>query len=298
MVAVVALLSRRKKERERRERLQDRFGGEYDRAVAGGDTRAAEARLAQAEKERDRLDVRPLTAESRRRRTAQWQAVQADFVEVPVETVDAAAELVREVMTERGYPGEGDERALTLLAADHADTVEHYRAAEAHRSRFSSGEGSTEDLRRAFVEYRRLFDVLVQEGADRTDPADDSAFVDGSVRPDGSPMTADDYVREQQGVRGGTAGEVRETPRGEHQASDPVRDDGPAAEDRTLGDRLDRLRREDPEALEAVAAGRPARGPPRGRRARRARRARPRAGRHPGDRRGHPHRRGALTRWL
>ena len=198
VVAVVAATTRRRKERERREHLQDRFGPEYDRAVAGGDTRDAEARLAKAEQERDRLDVRPLTAESRRRRTVQWQAVQADFVEVPVEAVDAADELVREVMTERGYPrGDGDE-AMTLLAADHADTVEHYRTAEAHRARFRSGEGSTEDLRRAFVDYRKLFDALVQEGADTVDPADDSSLVDGATRPDGSPMTADDYVRAQQ----------------------------------------------------------------------------------------------------
>ena len=108
-------------------------------------------------------------------------------------------------MAERGYPDDDNEHAITLLAADHADTVEHYRTAEAHRTRFRSGEGSTEDLRRAFVEYRRLFDVLVEEGADRLDPSDDSSLVDGSTRPDGSPMTADDYVRQQQGGRPTTA---------------------------------------------------------------------------------------------
>lgn len=200
VVAVVAAVVRRNRERRRREHLQQRFGPEYDRAVAGGDHRSAEARLAKAERERERLDVRPLTAESRRRRTAQWQAVQADFVEMPVESVDRADELVREVMTERGYPDQGDEQAMTLLAADHAETVEHYRTAQAHRSSFRSGEGSTEDLRRALVEYRRLFDVLVHEGADREDPSDDSALVDGSTRPDGTPMTADDYVRARQGT--------------------------------------------------------------------------------------------------
>lgn len=208
LVAVFAAMSRRKKERERREHLQERFGGEYDRAVADGDTRGAEARLAKAEQERDRLDIRPLTAESRRRRTAQWQAVQADFVEVPVEAVDAADELVTEVMAERGYPRDDNEQAITLLAADHADTVEHYRTAEAHRARFRSGEGSTEDLRRAFVEYRRLFDVLVQEGADQADPTD------GSTRPDGTPMTADDYVRAEQEKR----------PAGQHAEPTPATD--------------------------------------------------------------------------
>ena len=201
VLGVVAALLRRRKEQQRREHLQERFGGEYHRAVAGGDTRGAEARLSKVERERDRLRITPLTAESRRRRNAQWQAVQADFVEVPVEAVDAADELVLEVMAERGYPGGDSEQAMTLLAADHADTVEHYRNAEAHRARFRGGEGSTEDLRRAFVDYRRLFDVLVQEGAAQVDPADDPSLVDGSTRPDGTPMTADDYVRAQQGSR-------------------------------------------------------------------------------------------------
>ncbi|MFC3689841.1 hypothetical protein [Aquipuribacter hungaricus] len=198
VVGVVAVVVRRRREREQRERLRQRFGSEYDRAVAGGDPRGAEARLARAARERDKLDVRPLDPASRRRRRAQWRAVQADFVEVPVEAVDAAHELVTEVMAERGYPTADSEQALTLLAADHAETVEHYRTAEQHRSRFRDGEGSTEDLRRAFVEYRSLFDVLVQEGAERGGPTDDDEDDDGSLRPDGTPMTADDYVRAAQ----------------------------------------------------------------------------------------------------
>ncbi len=218
VAAVVVAVTRRAKGRQRREHLKDRFGGEYDRAVADGDARSAEARLADVERERDRLDVVPLTTESRRRRTAQWHAVQADFVEVPVEAVDAADELVRDVMAERGYPREDrqdDEHAMTLLAADHADVVEHYRTAEAHRARFRSGEGSTEDLRRAFVQYRRLFDALVQEGADDVDLSDDSWSLDGSTRPDGSPMTADDYVRAQRDRSAAPGGDAASAPRGD-----------------------------------------------------------------------------------
>lgn len=206
VVGVVAVVVRRRREREQRERLRRRFGSEYDRAVAGGDPRGAEARLARAAKERDRLDIRPLDPASRRRRRAQWRAVQADFVEVPVEAVDAASELVTEVMAERGYPTADSEQALTLLAADHAETVEHYRTAEQHRSRFRDGEGSTEDLRRAFVEYRRLFDVLVQEGAERGPGGADDDEDDDGLRPDGTPMTADDYVRAAQQRLGALSG--------------------------------------------------------------------------------------------
>ena len=212
LLVVVALGVASRRRTARRQRLQERFGPEYDRAVADGGTRAGEARLRQAEQERDRLQIRPLSAESRRRRTVQWQAVQADFVEVPVEAVDAADELVREVMAERGYPRLDGEEALALLAADHADTVEHYRSAEAHRDRFRGGEGSTEDLRRAFMDYRRLFDALVEDGTE-PQPVDP----DGSTRPDGSPMTADDYVRAQQ-----AGADAPDRPVGQHAARDEV----------------------------------------------------------------------------
>lgn len=182
VVLVLALLRRKKESSRRREHLQERFGPEYDRTVEStGDHRRAEARLSQVEQRRDELRITPLSAASRQRRVAQWQSVQADFVEVPVEAVDSADRLVADVMAERGYPtGDSDER-IQLLATDHADTVEHYRTAEAHKARFHSGEGSTEDLRRAFVEYRRLFDVLVEEGAD-----DDAS---PAPRPDTRPET-------------------------------------------------------------------------------------------------------------
>jgi len=222
IVVAVAVASNRRS--AKRDHLQERFGPEYDRAVADGGTRAGEKRLSQAEQERDRLEIRPLSADSRRRRTAQWQAVQADFVEVPVEGVDAADELVLEGMAERGYPRQDGEEAIALLAADHADTVEHYSSAQAHRERFRGGEGSTEDLRRAFVEYRQLFDALVEDGAEQTRAVDP----DGSTRPDGSPMTADDYVRAQQGGTGAT-----DRSAGQHAARDEVdvrdhRDPAPA----------------------------------------------------------------------
>jgi hypothetical protein len=170
VVGLVALLARRKEAEAQREHLQERFGPEYDRAVADADDqRQAEARLAEAERRRDELDVRPLTAESRDRRISQWESVQAMFVDAPVEATDGAGRLVDDVMSERGYPAADDRDRLSLLAADHAETVESYRSAEALRHRFHTGEGSTEDLRRAFVEYRRLFEVLVHEGVDRVD---------------------------------------------------------------------------------------------------------------------------------
>ena len=187
VVGLVGLLRRRKQTTERREHLQEKFGPEYDRAVHDADDqREAESRLEAAERRRNELDIRPLTSASRRRRVQQWDSVQAMFVDEPVEAVDSADRLVADVMAERGYPtGDVDDK-LAMLAADHAETVDHYRTAEGHRNRFHSGEGSTEDLRRAFVEYRRLFDVLVEDGAsDRTEDADRDSAVDHDSAADG-----------------------------------------------------------------------------------------------------------------
>lgn len=218
VVALLAASARRRKEKERREHLQERFGPEYDRAVEeSDDTRAAEARLARAEKRRETLEIRPLSPESRVRRNEEWRDVQGDFVTAPVEAVDSAHRLVREVMTERGYPSDDDDQRLSLLAADHADTVQHYRTAESHKARFDSGEGSTEDLRRAFVEYHQLFTVLVEEGADTMADPDTrpGAVVDG--------RSADRTDRsEEHGIR-----------HGEHMASPAGtdrRDDAPVGE--------------------------------------------------------------------
>ena len=72
---------------------------------------------------------------------------------------------VAEVMRDRGYPVEDFSERAELLAADHPQVVEHYRAAHAvqqtHRS--NSGSSDTEDLRQAFVHYRALFEELVRE---------------------------------------------------------------------------------------------------------------------------------------
>jgi len=185
LVGLLALRRHRTRGAERTEHLQERFGPEYDRAVADADDAPqAEARLARTEKRRAELDVRPLTAASRDRRMQEWASVQTMFVDGPVEAVDGADRLVADVMAERGYPTGGVEDKLSMLATDHAETVEHYRTAEGYRERFRSGEGSTEDLRRAFVEYRRLFDVLVEEVAGGTAGGDSRGRGEHVAAPD------------------------------------------------------------------------------------------------------------------
>ena len=95
--------------------------------------------------------------------TQRWQAVQAEFVDRPGPALDEADQLVTEVMRDCGYPVEDFSERAELVAADHPQVMEHYRAAHAiqHTHHGNSGSSDTEELRQAFVHYRALFNELV-----------------------------------------------------------------------------------------------------------------------------------------
>jgi hypothetical protein len=155
----------------RRAQLQERFGPEYDRAVnETGSRREAEQHLAAVAHKRDKLEIRDLEPRQRAQFVEQWELVQARFVDEPAAAVDGAELLITTVMRERGYPVDDFEEQADLVAADHPDVVDHYRAAHtSHERHRSAGGAGTEDLRQAFVHYRSLFDSLVgREGLDAT----------------------------------------------------------------------------------------------------------------------------------
>jgi hypothetical protein len=147
-----------------RARLQERFGPEYDREVAArGSERDAARHLSDVAGRRDQLDIRPLDRTARDRYTQRWEAVQSDFVDRPAGALDEADRLITDVMRDRGYPVEDFGERAELVAADHPQVVEHYRAAHAARRDHHGSPGAvdTEELRQAFVHYRALFDELV-----------------------------------------------------------------------------------------------------------------------------------------
>jgi hypothetical protein len=149
----------------RRAGLQQRFGPEYEREVqARGSEREADQHLGGVADRRDRLDIRELEPAARERYTQRWQAVQTAFVDRPGPALDEADQLLTEVMRDRGYPVEDFGERAELVAADHPQVVEHYRAAHAARQVHHDrpGTSDTEDLRQAFVHYRALFDELVR----------------------------------------------------------------------------------------------------------------------------------------
>jgi hypothetical protein len=162
VVVVLAAVVWQVTERTRSTRLRDRFGPEYDRAVAAsGDKGSAEAELAERERERERLEIRPLSETSRVGYLESWRTLQAEFVDDPARAVADADELLQRVMAERGYPVEDFDERATLLSVDHPRVVQNYR--EGHRlAEMSRGDGATtEDLRQSMHHYRELFDELV-----------------------------------------------------------------------------------------------------------------------------------------
>lgn len=158
--------------RRRRERLQERFGPEYDRQVdVSGSRRAAESELAAREKRRSKLEIRPLDPEARDRYLVSWREVQARFVDSPETAVGEADQLVADVMRERGYPVEDFEQREADISVDHPQVASEYRAAHGISMAQQHGQASTEDLRQALIHFRSLFDELLevrQEEAPRT----------------------------------------------------------------------------------------------------------------------------------
>ena len=150
--------------RTRRTRtLKEGFGPEYDRTVADAPSkREAEAELSDRQKRREELDVKPLSPGARERYVELWQATQARFVDDPGGAITEADVLIQQVMRERGYPIEDFEQRAADVSVDHPDVVNNYRAAHGISIAHEREKASTEDLRRAMVHYRSLFDDLLE----------------------------------------------------------------------------------------------------------------------------------------
>jgi hypothetical protein len=157
----VGLVARRCRERAR---LQSRFGREYGRTVADAPShRAAERDLAERERMRETLDIRPLSQAARERYTREWRYAEARFVDDPGWAAGSAAGIVRRVLEERGYPVDGDVDEAKLVSVDHPELVERYRHGHAMLVGSSAGQEETENLRKAMVDFRAVFEQLLEE---------------------------------------------------------------------------------------------------------------------------------------
>jgi hypothetical protein len=169
IAAIVIVTSMRSKKRTNQ--LQSQFGPEYDRTVESADSkRKAESELAARQERREQLDIRPLSSAARERYVAQWQTVQAQFVDNPSGAVASADTLIQSVMGDRGYPIDDFENRAADVSVDHPHVVENYREGHRLSEQCANGNGSTEELRQAMRHYRALFDELVEPDSDADAP--------------------------------------------------------------------------------------------------------------------------------
>ena len=171
VVVVVAIAAWLAWSKRRTDQLKGRFGPEYDRTVAeSGGRRKAESELDARRKRRQELNIRPLSTASRQRYLERWRSTQARFVDAPNDAIRDADALVTSVMTERGYPMDDFEQQAADISVDHADVVDNYRAAHGISMANDHGKASTEDLRQGMVHYRALFEELLEDQGDQTEP--------------------------------------------------------------------------------------------------------------------------------
>jgi hypothetical protein len=159
LVIVAAVLITR--ERNRR-LLKEKFGPEYDRAVLQhGDARRAEAVLIDREKRVRKFSLQPLPPAARERYAEEWVLIQRRFVDDPAGAVTQADALVNTVLAARGYPVGNFEQRAADISVNYPGLVQNYRSARAVMLRQAENEASTEDLRVAMVNFRSLFDELL-----------------------------------------------------------------------------------------------------------------------------------------
>jgi hypothetical protein len=165
VIVAAALIVRQRRSKA----LKEHFGAEYRAAVdETGDRRKAEAELMRREKRVKAFHIRPLEPAESRRFGAHWADVQARFVDNPGAAVAEADQLLGEVMQARGYPVSDFEQRAEDLSVEHPKLVSDYRIAHDVARRHARGDAGTEDLRKAMIHYRDLFDDLVAPEA----PAD------------------------------------------------------------------------------------------------------------------------------
>lgn len=155
-------------QKKRTQDLRSRFGPEYEKAVDSHKDRShAESDLEKREKRVAKFNIRSLREDERVKYAEDWRVEQSLFVDDPRTAVKHADILVQGVMKQRGYPVSDFEQNASDLSVDHPRVVENYRAAHEIAIRDGRGQSSTEDLRKAMVSYRALFEDLLEQPVDK-----------------------------------------------------------------------------------------------------------------------------------
>jgi hypothetical protein len=155
--------------------LRTRFGPEFDAVAARhhGNIKAAERELNARVRRFGNLRIRGLTPQVREQYAAQWAGLQERFVDCPAVAVAKANQLLCELAVAVGFPAESHARQLEALSVHHPYRVDGSRQLHlaAHTYSTAAGAAEVEEMRRAMVAGRLLFEELLRaqpgEGADK-----------------------------------------------------------------------------------------------------------------------------------
>jgi uncharacterized membrane protein len=163
LLIVIAIAAYFEKRKVRTTALRSRFGTEYAHAVdKHGSAREAEAMLSEREQRVAALSIRELGITERERFVSEWNTVQARFLDHPRMAVTEADDLVNALLEARGYPESGFEQRAADVSVHYPRVMKDYRHAHSIAVRLGQVEATTEELRTAMIEYRAIFDELLQ----------------------------------------------------------------------------------------------------------------------------------------
>ena len=127
-----------------------------------GSAREAEAKLADRETRVEALKIRELGVTERERFVTEWHTVQSRFVDHPRTAVTEADDLINALLEARGYPQAGFEQRAADISVNYPRVMENYRRRALIAVRLGQVEATTEELRTAMIQYRDIFDDLLQ----------------------------------------------------------------------------------------------------------------------------------------
>lgn len=149
--------------------LQKKFGPEYDRAVEQlNDRQAAHDELQRRARRRESYELRSLTDAERDRYVRRWRTLQRHFTKQPATGLLEADELLVELLRDVGYPTDSFEQQAADLSVADAHVVSEYRDGHAVVIDVQHGRAGTEEIRRALLRYRDVFERVAETDVSET----------------------------------------------------------------------------------------------------------------------------------
>jgi hypothetical protein len=153
--------------RKRSQKLQEKFGGEYDHTLETmGNDKETQKELNERVNHVETLNIRSLSLDERNRYLADWALVQSKFVDEPGQAIGDADRLIMEVMQLRAYPVSDFDQRAADISVNYPDLVSNYRAARAIALKNEQNQADTEELRQAMIYYKSLFNELLETESD------------------------------------------------------------------------------------------------------------------------------------